>query len=71
MSARQPEVCDLSTAEGCVEWVQHLPSENLRVIAARPVDQFNAYLVFAAEGELNFRECGSSRGNVNPATDRR
>lgn len=52
----QPEVMDLNTAEGCVAWMKELPTENLRKIAARPLDRFNILLVCAAEGELLLRE---------------
>lgn len=53
---KQPEVMDLNTAAGCAAWVKELPTENLRVIAARPLDRFNALIVCAAEGELILRE---------------
>lgn len=52
---QQPAVMDLNTAEGCVAWMKELPTENLRVIAARPIDQFNALIVAAADGELIIR----------------
>lgn len=54
----RPEVCDLNTAEGCVAWMMELPTANLRAIAARPLDRFNAMLVLAAEGELVVRDLG-------------
>jgi len=52
----QPEIMDLTTAEGCVAWMKELPTANLRVIAARPVDRFNALMVAAADGELILRD---------------
>lgn len=55
MTASQPEIMDLNTAEGCVAWMKELPTENLKTIAARPLDRFNALLVYAAEGELIVR----------------
>lgn len=51
-----PEIVDLNTVEGCVAWMKDLPTENLREIAARPLDRFNYLLVAAAEGELIIRE---------------
>ncbi len=56
MSAGQPAEMDLTTAEGCVAWMKELPTENLRKIAARPIDRFNALLVAAADGELIVRK---------------
>jgi hypothetical protein len=50
------DIMDLNTAEGCVEWMKQLPTENLREIAARPIDRFNILIVCAAEGELTMRE---------------
>jgi hypothetical protein len=55
MTASQPEMMDLNTAEGCVAWMKELPTDNLKTIAARPVDRFNILIVCAAEGELIVR----------------
>lgn len=51
----RPEVMDLTTPEGAVAWMKELPTENLRQIAARPIDEFNYLLVSAADGELIIR----------------
>ena len=48
-------VIDMNTAEGCATWMQSLPTENLRSIAARPLDPMNALMVISAECELIVR----------------
>jgi hypothetical protein len=48
-------VIDMNTAEGCAEWMKGLPTENLRSIAARPLNALGALVVVAAECELIVR----------------
>jgi hypothetical protein len=55
MSNRNANVIDMNTAEGCAAWMKGLPTENLRSIAARPLDVMNALLVMSAEAELIVR----------------